>query len=438
MFNRFFNWLKTTKDEPNIRFGRYSDAYKTEKQYAYWDQSTKAFEEKNYLDAYSAFFNYLRDEEEDNLNFTEAIDHINFEITQGSKVIKGKATKDKVVASAEVVKVKRLTVAFMRKLMEVNYNLQYSRFALKDKIISIKFDTSVIDGSPDKLYFALKELGTRADRYDDWLVHEFPTALASINNQHIKELPESEKEIKFKYLQSWIEKVLEQVEKLDHNKFAGGIAYMLLNLAYKIDYLITPEGKLMERVERIHKMYFANNDLTVIEKIDRMVRDFKEIQDMLKEEVFEELYLVKATFGITNPTLPQQISDLIIKESQRMIWHRDNNHLDIALNILEYICQYSLFYFGMPRPTEMLFQMLVRMLNAGFYQELGFEQTYYNANTSQFDTSAIKRKIAEVQKEARTRYPNFKINTSKLRYDSLVNFVYSLLTEMSKINYSRQ
>ena len=81
---------------------------------------------------------------------------------------------------------------------------------------------------------------------------------------------------------------------------------------------------------------------------------------------------------------------------------------------------------------------MVRMINADLFSELDFKRTYYDASLKQFDKSAIKRKIAEIQKEAKTRYPKFKINTGMFRYDSLVNFVYSLLIEMTKLNYSRQ
>ena len=62
---------------------------------------------------------------------------------------------------------------------------------------------------------------------------------------------QEEKAIKLKYYKKWIQETLDLIGGIDADKFSGGIAYLLLALAYRIDYLILPEGKLLKRSLRL-------------------------------------------------------------------------------------------------------------------------------------------------------------------------------------------
>lgn len=435
ILDRIFSWGRGVEEENiAIRFGRYSDAYKSKRQYEYWDQAKELFEDKNYLRAYEHFFNYLRDERENSVDYTVHSNHIDFTIIQGSKQIQGVATNEKVVAETNVVKCKQLKVGFMRRLVESNYNLRYCRFALKDNIICLKFDTAVVDGSPEKLYFALKEMAIKADKEDDLLVNQFK-ALEAINNRHIQALPDTEKQIKYKYLHLWIDDTLATIDTLQPNKFSTAISYLLLNLAYKIDYLLASEGQLMDAIERIHRIYFTADESSVMDKNNRMLKEFRKILIMPKAEVYQELYRIKATFGVSSPTSPLQVGNVIGDELNNMIWYRDNNYPHVAITILEYIIQYCLFYYGMPEPTKKLLHLMGVMINADYFKALGYKQTYYDPATGTLHKTTIKRKIRAIEEEAQKAYPHFKVNVNLLKYGSLLDFVHSLLLEMKGLRY---
>jgi hypothetical protein len=66
LFDRLFG-TASSADQPQLRFGRYTDSYKTPEQYAAWDQALEAFESEAFLESYRQFFQYLRDESEDNV-----------------------------------------------------------------------------------------------------------------------------------------------------------------------------------------------------------------------------------------------------------------------------------------------------------------------------------------------------------------------------------
>ncbi len=106
----------------------------------------------------------------------------------------------------------------------------------------MRFDTELSTATPNKLYYGLKELATKADKQDDLLLSEFGF-LQPVDTDHINQLPEQEKEVKYDFLQKWIRSTLEYIETLDPEKFSGGISYLLLTLVFRIDYLISPEGK---------------------------------------------------------------------------------------------------------------------------------------------------------------------------------------------------
>ena len=235
-FMNFWDKIFGTKtdhkvSEPRIKFGRYSDSYKMKAQYESWDESLEQFEEDNYLNSYRAFFKYLRDEKEDNVRWTEENGGLRFEILQGSKRISGFADARQLNAVARIAHAKELSVAFMRRLVESNYSLDYSRYALDDdNNLVIKFDTSTLDGSPYKLYYALKEVAINADKQDDLLIDEFGTLLTHLDLGSKSDISDIEKDIKFRFITQNIQKVFEEIDKgdLSADKYPGGISYLLL------------------------------------------------------------------------------------------------------------------------------------------------------------------------------------------------------------------
>ena len=55
--DRFFgNNGESDKSQPKLKFGRYTDSYKTKFQYDNWDKALDEFEEENYLEQYSVWF----------------------------------------------------------------------------------------------------------------------------------------------------------------------------------------------------------------------------------------------------------------------------------------------------------------------------------------------------------------------------------------------
>ncbi|HEY3251672.1 MAG TPA: hypothetical protein VGK25_11190 [Ignavibacteria bacterium] len=418
-----------------ITFGRYSDSFKPKKKIEFWNQSEKLFFDKQYLDSYEAFFNYLRDDEAGNLKFTRRGDSIEFEFPQGSKLINGNIKDGKIIAFSDIAEFEKPSVAVMRRLMEMNYTLYYTRFALKDNKILIKFDSTVPAGPPRKLYYAFKELATRADKQDDLLTDDFKQ-LKMIGTSGIETLPETEKEIKYKYFRKWLEETLQRIAGLNEDAFSGGISYLLLDTAYKIDYLITPEGTLMNEIEKLSWNYFTRDNKPFGEKNKAMKEALQKLLDMPKEKVAEDLYRTKSTFGIANPAPHQAVLDLFNNNINNIKWYIDNNHLDIATVIYEYLAAYCLFSYGLPRPDAKLFHLMMNIINQDYFHELGLTEIYYDAAAGKFNEPLTKEKINSIIKEGLELYPELKFNVENLKFDTLISFLRTFIAEMQQLNYN--
>ena len=426
--SRLFRGVKERVQQPNIKFGRYTDSYKSEVQYDAWDVALEKFEKKDYKSSLLDFFTYLRDDLEDNVRFVEENGHITFEIFQGSKQIRGKADENKIKAEVKVAKVETLNIGFMRRIMEENFNLKYSRYALDDQNdIVMLYDSPLIDASPYKNYFALKEISINADKQDDLLLDEFDM-LTAVDHGHIRQLSDAEKEAKYQLIQNSVNRVFENIDKgkLDHNQQAGGIAYLLLDLIYKLDYLIKPEGYVMETLERAHREYFANNGNSAQQKNQLLRKELAAVLNRPKEDLYKELYNVTATFGITSPANHDRIVSFIDGELGHMDWYVENDHENVAMAITGYIIGYCLFNYAVPEPDKDFFHLYFQIVESAYFADLDFS-TEYTQDDQSLHIKNIKSRIEQLADKHKSQYPKLRPKQKLLKFDTLPDFAKSYL-----------
>lgn len=434
MFDKLFSRGKKKRGpDPDILFGRYSDNNKTPAQVSRWTDADNLFKEKKYTESFDAFFEYLRDSEVQNVVYERNGAEGRFEVYQGSKIVRGTFDKAQVKAEVTLAKMPQPSVPVMRRLLEMNFSLYYSRFALDDDRLNMRFDSHLESANPSKLYYGLKELATRADKQDDLLVQDFAT-LQTMDNEHIVQLPLQEKEVKYQFLQSWIKEVLDTIGTLDKDKFSGGISYLLLTLVYRIDYMIKPEGALLFELEKIPGIYFKKDDRPVIEKNRDMAEQFRTIQSKPKEIVLGSLFRSRHTFSIVTPQQHKVIADSIANANTNMPWYRDNNYPFIANQVIEYGFAYCQYSYSVPRVISELFNLYMQVNYSSYFLALGYSETYFDVFKNQFNTDEIVDKIKEIQGRWKSKYPNMDFRTNNLRFDSLVNFNYTFVTEIQYLN----
>ena len=424
-----------SKNTSNIvSFGRYTDINKNKEQLERWKKANDSFKAKKYVESFEHFLYYLRDDSVDNVRINRDGDQLNFEITQGSKVIRGTADQQRFFAEASIVKMDQQSIPVMRKLMSINYALRYSKFALNDSIVVMKFSSHALDASPGKLYDALKELARKADQQDDLLTQEFES-LEEIDTDSIIQLPQEIQEAKYEYLIGMIKSTQEEIRKHDQTAMSGGIAFLLLNLTYKIDYLIAPQGELTDALERIQRMFFARNNKSTQERNNDILHEYEQIVNTPKEKVLEGIYDVKATFAIANPATHKAVMDMMFKEREKVGWYRNNNYPQIVDAIYEYMVSYAFFNYGMVYPVTGILNLAMCVFNPDFYERCGSAPRLNKDGV--LDKSAIEKEINNIIKGAKSDYPRIAFNTATLNYTSVPLFIDSLIVELDKINLSK-
>ena len=436
MFDKLFGWGKKKagqQAEPEISFGRYSDNNKPLAKVNRWTDADNLFKEKKYPESLDAFFEYLRDDNIQNVVYERNGAEGRFHFYQGSKIVRGSFDGELLKAEVTLARMPQPSVPVMRRLLEMNFNLYYSRFSMDNDRLCMRFDSDAETASPSKLYYGLKELATKADKQDDLLVQDF-TILETSDSEHITVLSENEKSVKYEFLQQWIQKSLDTISPLDADKFSGGIAYLLLALICRIDYLITPEGKLLYELEKVAGIYFKKDERPVVEKNRDMIEEFKKIQAMPKEEVFKNLFRSKHTFAIVAPQRYKTIADNIHASNQNMLWYRDNNYPYIATQISEYGISYCQYSYSLPSAITELFHLYMMVNYADYFSALGYKTPYYDPASGRFDSGEIMEKVLSIQQRWKEKYPLMDFKTQNLRFDSLVNFDLKFTNEMEFLN----
>lgn len=434
MLERFFGrGKKKAEPVPSISFGRYSDNNKPVEKVNRWTNADELFKEKKYTESFDAFFEYLRDDALDNVVHERNESNGRFHFYQGSKIVRGNYDKEHLQAEVTLAKMPNPSVPVMRRLLEMNFNLYYSRYALDGERLCMRFDSDIETANPNKLYYGLKELSTKADKQDDLLVQDF-AALQTIDTEHIIEIPQQEKEIKLQWLHKWIDDTLSYVKTLDADKFSGGIAYLLLALAYRIDYMIVPEGKILHDLEKIVEVYFKKDDRQTTEKNRDMISAFEKLNAREQKGVFADLYRSKHTFAIVTPQNYKMIADTIYNANQNINWYRDNNYPAIAAKIAEYGIAYCQYSYSLPRPVTEFFHLFMMVNYGEYFKALGFPANYYDDQAKQFNADDITDRIKEIISTWKPKYPNLKMKLENIKYDSLLSFNVSFTTEIEFLN----
>jgi len=434
IFDKIFWGAKEEADAPVVKFGRYSDSYKEKEKYEHWDKSIELFENGEFIQSLKLFFEYLKEDNTGNVVFTEKDGKINFELYQGSKKITGRADEDSFWAEAKIAKTSQLEIGFLRRLIEENFGLKYSRYALDDDDnVTMVYHSFSHDGSPYKNYYGLKELATSADKQDDIIVEEFDS-LSNINTGHTEDTPEHIKEIKYNYLIGCIESVIKEVNegKLNIDQYPGGIAYLLLEIVYKCDYLLKPEGYTMKQFEEIHKLYFQKDGKSPQYKNRAIIKRLKKILERKKEDFFQEWYSVKATFGITAPTPHANLANFIDNELNNLDWYQNNRHYSVAQAVPNYIVGYYLFNYSVPAIDKALLHLYYEIVEHKFMSEVGIENDY--VVKSKLNKSAIKNKISSILKKYNSIYRSINPQYKILKYESTIAFSKSYLIFVRHLN----
>ncbi|HRO42215.1 MAG TPA: hypothetical protein PL009_05240 [Flavipsychrobacter sp.] len=419
----------------DIRFGRYSDNNKSQKKTQSWYIAEDRFKEKNYTEAFVAFFDYLRDDEEDNVIVIQDGNSFTFTLFQGSKKVHGEINTETINAKSPLAEMVHPSTAVMRRLLEINYSLYYSHSGMDNgNTLYMVFIADVPSTNPSKLYYGFRELATKSDRQDDLLLSDF-SSLKPTDHEHLRLLPEAELEVKYKYFKKWIEETLARVSELNQDSFSGAIAYLLLTLIYRIDFLMQPEAKLLSALEKINGLYWdKKNEIALVERNQMMKDAIRKLLDISKEDFSKSLYKSKSTFSIATPPKADKARDHIISANKDSNWYVENKYSDIALVINEYGMVYNQFLYSMPKLQTDLITIYMAVMHADFFAELGMKEKLYDAEKKQFASDLITGATDYAIEKYKDKFRNMKWDHSQISFSNLYEFGIDFSEQLSNLN----
>ena len=228
--------------------------------------------------------------------------------------------------------------------------------------------------------------------------------------------------------------------KLDATQYPAGIGFLLLATVYKLDFLIKPEGFMMETLERAHRFYYANTSDSPIEKNHDLLKEMASLQTRSKEDFFKEMYRTKSTFGITPSASFSQIKTIIDTHISQMDWYEEEGYDKIALSIPQFIVGHCLFNFAVPLPIKDLFILFYRVTEHPFFDKLGFEPPLVVEEDGKFgiDKGEIKDLLNTIRKRYQDTYPRFHPSISAIEFKKMTRFARSFLIMVRNLDLTKK
>ncbi|MBE0498224.1 MAG: hypothetical protein IBX43_03170 [Campylobacterales bacterium] len=420
----------------HFHFGRFISYKKSSLQQAQYQESKKAFSEQRCIEGYEHYFNYLcfydAAQECTNISYSKDENTLNFKLIQGSAIIQGSITQRRMSAHVNIALMPKENISVMRRLLEKNFLYTYSSFFLDEDTLKVKICFDNISLSPQKVFFPLRELAINADREKELILDEF-NDLEPLELDHIEVMDTHLKETKLRFFREWIDKTEQKVLLLPTQEQSGAIAFVWINLLFKIDYFVTPRGKLGYDIYEALQAYYLDDGKHIEEKNDALQKAVEKLKELDTSRLSKNLYCVKETFDIFNSEGLEEVHAFIEETLAKAVWYKEHRYEEIILPIYEYLGQYMLYNYGMNPCLRELVQLNVRLHNTDFYSALGIESLYKNDKLRSKKISSLIRQSIHAYNE---QYPYLHDFSPELNFSTNEKFHHSFFLALKNLNFS--
>lgn len=379
---------------PNIQFGRHTTTTYTDLQYNAWTNAVVLYEQEKYLKSFERLLHFMTDAQEENILYTHDKGAIQFSLYQGSKVIEGYADAHIIRAKTRVARMTQPNPELLQWLLEENYYLKYCRFSLDDQqCICLIFDTFVEAGTPHRVYEALRELAIKADNKDDVLISRYPD-LIPVKPIRLRIPDDQEVQTKYQYTLKWIQHVMDimHTSPLNQSEYAGGTSYLLMDVLFRIDFLIKPEGTIMEDIQKAQDIFFYNSMLEITHKNEMLIQTLLQISGTDYSTFANQLYDVRKTFGQSQFEDQLHFAGMVQVQMADFEWYYNHGHIEHARSVCAFIVGYALYAISLPVLSRALLILYYRISEEVFFTALGYPKMSFN-NNGLLQKSAIIREL---------------------------------------------
>ncbi len=417
-----------------MQWGHYSDNNRTPEQKALWGEADVLFNEEKYAEALETFLHYLRDEEGSvSWHKDETDGKLHFQIAQGSSFIEGVFDGAFIHACVPLASSPNPGTAVMRRLLELNYELRYTSVGLDEKsVFHFVFDTDAATASPHKLFEGLQELALKSDRQDDSLTTDFRD-LEAVPHAPVDVMPERELAAKWKAFQRWTERALQLADTLDRDLYAEAIARIYLCAVYRLDFLLSPEGRLMLELEKISGYYRKQPDKPLIQRNQQMRTALQGLLSWSREEVTQCLHRTRSTFSVTDPPKADRMRENILSALRDAAVYEARKQPELVLQMIEFGPLYDRYLFTLPDAVSGLTLLLCAVLHPRFFTDLGLRDDFYDIGTQKLNEPLIKATVGELISSGKAVSPTLSFDLSKVDFSSRAAFGASYAAQLAVV-----
>lgn len=428
------DWMfGSKKNIPNeLTFGRYSDLYKDDNKQLSWEKALKSSEEKDHLSVYRHFMDYISDDQLHNVVDVNAQDkQISFSFFQGSKKVKVVVDNEYISAEVKIANCIQPNIEVFRELLEENNTLNYSKFCLdNDGYLVMLFESPHSDANPFKLYDGLKELATIADHKDDGLIERYPE-FEPVNTDHIRPISSYLLRAKFEYFNIEISTLNQLIDeyKLTNTAQLGSLAFLVNAFVYKIDYLLVPEGRMMQILDRLVQLTSTDSAI-LYQNIEETLRLLKLLQQKKEPDLRHEFYHSIHTFGVTGTIDHAFVSNFIETNLEALDWYISNQEFVFSNAVCTFVIGKLLYDYTLPEYDKELAHLFFRVTEPLFFASIGMKGLVKNGIIKK---GCVLNCIEEIEEKSKKSGVVLNLNKSILNWENH-SFPPSFLIMLSSIN----
>jgi len=429
----FLTGKKEQSKEDGVEFGHFLECNKPYAFTKIWKEATELFKDEKHIQSFERFLGYLENPPHKNVTYTKEFEKIEFEIVHGSAIIKGTFDDKGLYAFTEIGRFNGVATALFRDLLIKNYMMHYNCFCIDDKTVIIKHHSPLSECSPTKMYYAIKEMAMKADIHSQALFDDFGMLEESFGRAP-KEIPETERDIKVKYLKKWINDTFSELSSMTPDKDANIMSHYLLSLSYRVDFLLSPRAKVWKLNDMAVAIY-SDKVLAVPEKIRKMMSYLRDILDMSDEDMKASFFKTVDTFAIVNASTHNDLVQFFLKEFSSAKYYAERRLDRHTQAVYEQALGYVLYFQGVFPPVRELLTLYYKIFYPEFFEEMGIKCNLYDPALNKFSKWTIEGQINKIISRNRKTYPKLMFYFQNLRYENSNSFAYTFLNEITFLNF---
>ena len=427
---------ETLTASSEIKFGFYNNNNKKPEQHEAWHQSWSDFSAGEIWSAIEKICFYIKDDKEQNLVYERNETGIYFRLFQGSAQLAGSFDGEQFYAKSIITKLEKTSPVIMRRLLDRNQRLLFSRIALDGDYIVAMMNFPLNMLNPSIIYSGMQELLLLADELDDSLAQLFGQAVAYTGNDLKQAVPEQEAATKYQFFKKWIAEAQEHIKAANRSDLQTVGVYIPLTLVHRIQYLCSPKGMLEEKLRNINKAYWENvqtNKLNVAGIYQKLAQLVQELDQIPETEFKECLYRTRDSYSSRGTMGQKETGDIInhsVAETRDIFTRSFAGH---AFYSLEFALGNLIYDFNLPYILVELYHLQMQALHPEFFAALGLPTNIFKEDGNTLNVEWIKESLQSLIDKNKALFSEIVFDESLIDYKDAYSFCLSLAIASEKL-----